>query len=414
MRHDISVTAGSASLAYLIINRLVIGGAEKQLLVLARHLDRKAFRPHIIAFEDGPLREQIEQASIPLTILNISTPLIDQWRNPRTGWNLLRIVWRLAQIFRQSQPRIVHAYLLAANLCAVLSGRLAGVRTIVVSRRNLGDLKRVKNARWFESLVSKLAMAVVCNSEGIRQDILQHEAIRIDKLHLIYNGIEQPTNQPQEGATLRQELGLPSTALLIGYIANLHPIKGHSDLLSAFARLRTHLPEAQLILVGGDRGSASHLMHLTNELQLQDAVHFLGLRNDVGHILAELDLQVHCSHSEGLSNAILEGCMMARPLVVTAVGGNTEIITDGVTGLVVPPRDPDRLAGAMHALLSDPARAKQLGTAAQRYVQETFSTEAMVKATEALYHSLTVDSSGHSHDEPHYRQPEPMTDRPIQ
>jgi glycosyltransferase involved in cell wall biosynthesis len=414
MRHHLSANADSASLVYLIINRLVIGGAEKQLLILARHLDRQAFQPHIIAFEDGPLRREIEQMGIPLTVLNIPTPLIDQWRNPRTGWNLLRIVGQLALLFRRSRPQIVHGYLLAANLCSVLSGRLAGVPAIVVSRRNLGDLKRVKSARWFESLVSKLAMAVVCNSEGIRQDILQHEVIRSDKLHLIYNGIEPFPVQMQEGTTLRQELGLLPATPLIGYVANLHPIKGHVDLLHAFARLRTHLPEARLVLVGGDRGIAPDLIHLTSELKLQDAVHFLGLRNDVGRILAALDLQVHCSHSEGLSNAILEGCLLARPLVVTAVGGNTEIISDGVTGLVVPPRDPERLAGAMLALLSDPTRSKQLGAAAQRYVAETFSTEAMVAATERLYRSLTRGGVGYSPGEPHSCPPEPIMERPIQ
>ena len=186
---------------------------------------------------------------------------------------------------------------------------------------------------------------------------------------------------------VRAELGVPVGAPLVGCVGRLEAAKGHADLLDAFRQVVDRLPEARLVLVG--RG------HLLEELQarcrslgLEDRVVFAGWREDMLDLVGALDVFALASHWEGLGVATMEAMALSRPTVCTGVGGVTDVVVDGQTGYLVPPRAPDRLAQRILELLEDPQKARAMGTAGRRRVEESFRVEDSNRLRLCLYQNL--------------------------
>ncbi|NTW89073.1 MAG: glycosyltransferase, partial [Desulfobulbaceae bacterium] len=216
------------------------------------------------------------------------------------------------------------------------------------------------------------------------------EGVSQDRLRLIYNGIELPS--PESGRTkesVRTQLGVSGGALVFILVANLIPYKGHADLLHALGMVRSQLPRPwTLLCVGRDDGLQASLVQLSHELQIADSVVFLGQRSDVADLLAAADICLLCSHEEGFSNSILEGMAAGLPMVVTDVGGNSEAVVDGMTGLVVPPYSPDRLGAAIVSLANNLPLRHKMGMAAQKRVKEEFSLAGCVQRYADLYEGI--------------------------
>jgi glycosyltransferase involved in cell wall biosynthesis len=182
---------------------------------------------------------------------------------------------------------------------------------------------------------------------------------------------------------------LAAETLVLVLVANLIPYKGHADLLRALAMARDRLADDwTLLCVGRDDGIGGELAALARDLGLGRHVRWLGHRDDGPALLAAADIGLLCSHEEGFSNAILEGMAAGLPMVVTDVGGNAEAVLDDDTGLVVPARDPTRLAEAIVALARDPARRQAMGAAGRRRVATKFTRQACVLAYERLYEGM--------------------------
>jgi glycosyltransferase involved in cell wall biosynthesis len=180
---------------------------------------------------------------------------------------------------------------------------------------------------------------------------------------------------------------------VIGLVGRLdHWGKGHKELFTAMARIRERHPVHALIVGGGRR--AAEMQQLAESLGLADAVHFLGPRRDVPDLLNAMDVFVLPSYSEGVSLALLEAMAAGLPVIATAVGGLPEVVTDGDNGLLIPPRDPDALAGALERLLADPAWARQLGAKARAHVREHFSLDRLGREINEIYKELAEKKFG--------------------
>ena len=167
-------------------------------------------------------------------------------------------------------------------------------------------------------------------------------------------------------------------------VANLHPVKGQEDAIDAVAGLAPKHPKLHLLLVGdGERRPT--LVARAAARGIGERVHFAGHRTDVPAILAHGDVLVSSSHAEGLSNSVIEGMAARLPVIATAVGGTPELIVEGRTGMLVPPRAPEALARALDHVLADDALARRLGNAARRFVEQELSVERMALAFAALY-----------------------------
>lgn len=359
-----------------VIADLRTGGTERQVALLAGELVKSGTSVAVYSLRDGEVRARLEQSGAAVTI----APLGSKIGLPLAALHLL---W----VMLTRRPRVVHFFLPAAYLVGAPMAVLARVPVRVMSRRSLNNYQRSGFIRAIERKWHSRMQAVLGNSRGVVAQ-LRAEGVPPDRLGLIYNGVDA-----KAAAGTRSEqralLKLPPTALVLSIVANLIAYKGHRDLIDALGIAAPDLPpDWKLLVVGRDDGIGEALHEQAKRLGLHDRIAFLGPRTDVAAILAASDVGILCSHEEGFSNAILEGMAAGLPMVVTDVGGNADAVVDGETGLVVPPRDPARLAAAIVRLANDPALRGQFGAAARQRVVENFSVERFVQSHRRLYDAL--------------------------
>jgi glycosyltransferase involved in cell wall biosynthesis len=217
--------------------------------------------------------------------------------------------------------------------------------------------------------------------------------IRPDRLLVIPNGISLEDVPPADPAEARAILGLSADTLVMGTVGRLQPVKGTRYLLEAFTQLAAVHEDVVLLLVGDGPERAS-LQVLAQQLGIAKSVRFLGDRQDVSRCLHTMDVFVLPSIWEGMPNAALEAMAVGLPVVATAAGGTPEVVVDGVTGLLVPPRDPDALARAVARLLRDSDLRRTMGQAGRVRAKQRFSIEETVRRTEELYTTL-LKEKGH-------------------
>ncbi|MEA3308129.1 MAG: glycosyltransferase, partial [Chloroflexota bacterium] len=228
---------------------------------------------------------------------------------------------------------------------------------------------------------------VACVSQLVADFAVEEVGIPRHKIVVIPNGIDaQAFEHLPAKPQARARLGLPLNSTLVGTVARLNPVKRLDVLLQATALMN----DVHVVIVGAGP-EWERLKTLRKQLGLADRVHLAGQQSNVPEWLAALDLFALTSDWEGMSNALLEAMAAGLPVVATAVGGTPEVVVDGETGFLVPPRDPNALAQAIIRLLRDPDLRHQMGEAGRARVAAHFSVEQMVRKTEALYEKLLAE-----------------------
>lgn len=371
-----------------LITELSAGGAQTALLRLLTGLDRSRFSPAVACLYngDGAAAQHIRALGVPVTDLGMTA----KWR-----WDALG---RLYGLLRRERPAILHTWMFHANFPGRVVGRLAQVPIVVTSRRNtnVGGMLRELLNRWTARLDDK----VIAVCEMARQLEIERARVPPDKVVTIYNGVDTGQFAAPDApavARSRMALGIPAGVPLVGAVGRLHRQKGFADLITALAQVREHFPAVRLLLVG-DGELRGDLEARAQSLGLSRVVRFAGPRTDVPAILAGLDLFVLPSLWEGLPNVVLEAMAAGLPVVATAVGGTPEVVVDGISGLLVPPRDPAALAEALVLLLRDSGLRRKMAQAGRERVEQCFSVEQMVRKTEDLYETLLNSASRHHLD----------------
>jgi glycosyltransferase involved in cell wall biosynthesis len=372
-------TSQPGGLVY-VIDKLPRAGAQSHLHQLASRLDRRHFAPEVCCLvRGGPLAEALRTSGVPVEELGLG-----RIYGPR-GWAAL---FRLAHRLRRRRIQIVHTYLVSANVFGTLAARLAGVPAIITTRRDMGFSRNWRLRLVEERLVNPLVDRVVAVCPAVAAEAIRERGLDARKVVTIPNGVDveewDPARYSREES--RSELGLGPDEPAVGVVANLSPVKGHADLLLAAARVLVRR-RARFVLIG-DGLQRPGLEALALQLGIGGQVIFAGARSDIARLLCGLDVVAIPSHSEGLSNTLLEAMAMARPVVATAVGGNTDVLRDGENGRLVPPRDPEALAAALLAVLEAPEAARRLGETARRLVAAEFPLARMVARYEELYRTL--------------------------
>jgi glycosyltransferase involved in cell wall biosynthesis len=230
---------------------------------------------------------------------------------------------------------------------------------------------------------------VLANSNAVREWLIS-EGYDERRIKVIRNGIVVHEIPPAQESTIREEFQIPADAPLVATICRLSPVKAVGDFLRAAAMVSKEHPSARFLVIGDGEERAALTEH-TRELGIQDRVVFTGFRTDMAQILPQLSVSVLASLSEGLSNTLLESMASGVPVVATRVGGNSEIVTDGTTGLLVPSRSPEALKEAICRLLSDARLVIRMGSSAKERIQRHFSVESAVRQTEELYKNLVSE-----------------------
>jgi glycosyltransferase involved in cell wall biosynthesis len=354
------------------VNARIVGGTEHFLANLLAFLDTERFEPVVISSESGPTHDlfrtrNVDVAVVPYTSAAMSPPLV-------------------ADFLRTNRIDVVQSSYFSPllGLAAVQAGvphvwRFGGHIAVVHEGQSRHD-KQV-----FLALATFLSRRVVCGSKFLRG---QFELIRHEGVEVIYNGLDP---EAFDSAPKRLDPQRPHFAML----AHLVPQKRHEDFIRAAALVRRSVPASRFDLFGREYPSddsrlyAERLRALVAEMGLTDTVRFIQLDGGRAATLRDVDVFVLPAVNEGASNAILEAMALGKPVIAADSGGNPELVSDGVTGYLMPPESPDTLAARMLSLIRSPETAHQMGVAARCRVEQEFDIRTCARNFESLYRAVS-------------------------
>jgi len=369
-----------------------IGGTERQLVELANGLDPERFDTRLACFHrTGPLLSQLKD----------QRPPAEFKINSLFGKETLRQQLKLAGFLDEQRIEVFHAQGFYPNVFGVPAARFARVPVVIASIRDLGD-RRSRMQQLAQRVACSLADAVVVNAEVVQRQLVG-EGWPAKKIRVIHNGVElsrfssSMRDRAASDAAARRALHLPEGPLVV-VVSRLGPAKGIEPFIDAAALVAARLPNARFAIVGdAEPSEAGKVYRAALEARarrsgLGDRLVFTGFRLDIPQLLAQASVAVIPSLSEATSNALLESMASGASVVATNVGGNPDVVEDGLSGLLVPPANPDALARSIHRLLEWPEEAARLGEAGRELVHRRFSMEQMVRSTEQLYLDLLEQS----------------------
>jgi glycosyltransferase involved in cell wall biosynthesis len=347
-------------------------GAAIQLRELARGLHARGHHVVVATRPSAVWAAQCARAGLPYAPLAMRHALD------------LRTAWGLAGLIRGQRIEIVHCHKGRARTLALLAGLMVRIPVLVLNRGVSFPPPRWNRLGYTTSGVS--AIVAVC--ESIKRRLVA-AGVPAEKIEVIYSGTDLGRFHPGvDGGAVRAELGLEPGQALITQVG-IRSWRGNDDVLDAMTRVHRAVPGARLLFVGAPEPRVALLLDKAARRGLAGAVLVLGHRHDVPEILAASDLVVDASWAGlGLTGSLREALAVETPVIGTNLEGMPELITDGETGLLVPPRNPEALAQAMLRMLENPTRAKAMARAGRKRVEAGFSTAIKIQRTEALYRRL--------------------------
>jgi glycosyltransferase involved in cell wall biosynthesis len=365
------------------------GGGERYLELLFDRLDRTQFSPVLICPEPGPFVGKMTAKGIPTDVVHLA-PLF----NP---FALMRLAWLL----RRNNVMILQTHGARANVYGRLAAWLAGVPCVVSTVHNSirnYDVSPIK--RWIYRSLLRLTLPqadrIICVSDALTRDVLTDCPAAAPLTTTVWNGVD-PVWLSAHGNRdkIRNEWCVGEGPVLLT-VARLTKEKGHRFLIEALPRVLAEWPSLVCLFVG-EGESREALRNLAREKGVEQSCRFAGARNDLVDWYAAADVVVLPSLSEGFPFVVLEALAMSRPVVATDVNGVPEIVHDGRTGLLVPPRNPQALEAAIRTLLRDPGLAARLGKAGQKEVAARFTAGKMVQDTVRVIEEAMPALRGSSH-----------------
>ena len=366
------------------IAQLEIGGAERQLYELIRRIDREKYRPLVFTLsQGGHYTDLLQEAGVPVLVCA---------RKNRAD---LLPVWKISSLIRQHNVQILHTYGYYAGLYARLAAIMARPEVIISTEVGIhapGTMFGNPVYSTIDRCLSPLTTGYIANAKAVKDHMTKTKGLPEKKVHVVYAGLDLDRFKISSSANSSESFpsaDMKSSANRVGILARLDPIKNHHMFLHAIPHIIDVHPDTQFLIIG-DGPLRNDLEQLTDGLGLIDTVTFTGTikGEELIRLVARLDVSVLTSKREGCSTTILETMALGIPNVVTAVGGNPELVIDGQTGFLVQSGDPAALATAVNRLLADDKLRQEMGKAAQKRVVENFSVSRLVRETTAVYENL--------------------------
>jgi len=361
------------------------GGPEKTILLGAAQADPS--RTHVTVCYIRDVRDDVFGIDARAAQMGVDYVEVRERHSfdPRV-WTALR------RLVRERHIDIVHAHDYKTDLLAWLLHRWDGVRVLATAHGWTGHSARERRLyypgdKW---LLARLPRVVAVSSE-IRDELVRSGGVA-NRISVVLNGIDHRAfrRDRQLEATARSTWGVGEGETVLGAVGRLEPQKRFDLLIDVFARLHAGRPGLRL-LIAGDGSKRAELERQVSRLGLGDVCRLTGHVHDVGTFHHALDLFVQSSDYEGTPNAVLEAMAFATPLVATSAGGTSELVTDGVHGIVVPPGDSAGLAAAIEIALNDPVRAQARAAAARSRVERELSFQSRMNRLQTIYEQLMAD-----------------------
>lgn len=350
------------------------GGAEQMILDLCRRVRAAGHAVTVVTCREGWLAQHLREEEIETHVVPLRR---------RFDLHTLSEVLRIA---RERAVDVFHAHELPAMMGLAPAALLRGF-PVVATLHGREHLAARGRRRLICRLAARCSRRVVAVSRALERFLVEDVGVPRNKVETIYNGIDvHRFDDDTSGVSVRDELGIPANARVVGTVGSLYPVKGQAHLLRALASVVREFPGTVCLLVG--RGELrSVLQREAADQGLGGRVRFLGYRTDVPRLLSIMDVFVLPSLSEGLPLALVEAQAAGKPAVATHVGGNPEVIDDGRTGYLVPPGRSDILADRISGLLRDPGKARAMGDLGRSRARQRFSLDSMSGAYLSLYAS---------------------------
>lgn len=332
------------------------GGAEKWHVTAAAFLKSRGHDVHFFASSDE-VAGRVINAGVPVTKLGFRADLD------------IETFFRLYQVFRRIKP---HAVVLNSERDLRLGGaaaKLTGVK-VRIHRKGITGVKNNPRYRW---TYRYLRSHTLCVAGAVRDEIAELGWVKPDSLRVIHSGVDIEKFKPDGSRNLRNRLGFDEGDILIGAVARLSSIKGFGYLVEAMPAILAVHPTVKCVFAGVGRVK-DELQFRASQMGLGHKIKFAGFQDDAADAIRSLDIVAHPSlHTEGLPNSLLEAMACGVPVVATPVAGIPEAVVDGVTGILVPPRDPSQIANALISLIGDRERMRQMGLAGRKRAEEHFN-----------------------------------------
>jgi len=358
-----------------LLTAFVIGGAEKVVARTVRKLDRAKYNITVAALTVGSGRLIDELKSADVQIINLDM---------RFKYDI-RILGKLYSLLKKERIDLIYAYLFHPILLGTIIGKALRIPIILHSLQNIPQTENPLRLKLYR-LVSRYSDMTTPVSEAVR---LQYQNISKSRLFTIYNSI----NVDQYACERKP---LTGSKVVIGCTGRLHEKNGHLHLIEAASILDNRKLCYRFV---GSGEEETKLKELVKQKHLDDCINFVGFRYDIPRQLAMLDIYVQPSLYEGLPNSVLEAMASGLPVIATDVGGTSEAIIDGKTGLLIPPKDAKAIAEKITYLIEHPDVARRIGCNAKAYVKRRFSIESMVRKTEELFETMISEKLGLKYDE---------------
>ena len=349
-----------------------IGGTEQVIFQLVKNADESLFENSIVCLEGevGPIGQQLKESGTQFHILN---------RKPGFDLNLIKSV---RKIIKTENTNIVHCHQYTPYVYGVLASLLTRCRVVFTEHGRFHPDRYSWKRRIINPLLGTATSSITAISTATKEALANFEWFRRSSITVIYNGIKA-TPPPTEHRN-QNELDLTDQNIVFGTITRFDTIKNLPMMINAFAQVFKNNPQARLLLVGdGDERPA--MEDLVRKLDIKDAVIFTGFQTDTKKFMSLIDVYVLSSFSEGTSMTLLEAMSFSTCCIVTAVGGNVEIIKDQLNGFVVESDDTQQLADTMQRLTDDKKARHQMGIEAKNTFDQKFDLNLMIQKYKELY-----------------------------
>jgi glycosyltransferase involved in cell wall biosynthesis len=355
-----------------------LGGGERHLADLANGLARRGHDIHVALRPNSPLLDELKD----LPQENVTTLPLRNSLDAKSARDLSTLV-------RRNEIRIVHAHMARDYPLAAYAVRGNPGARLIITRHVLFPLNRLHR-------ITLSRARIIAVSQAVASQLRSDRIAPTEKISVVLNGINVDKFRKARGGFDRRQFlhgwELPDDALLVGTVGELTPLKGQEEFLRAAARIVTQYADAYFVIAGIDHSpgnkNRAFLARLIDELDLSHRVRVVGWLEDLAQLYCALDVFVSASHTESFGLAIAEAMASSTAVVATETAGAREIIQDGMTGLLVPIADVDRLTESIFALLNDRQRRIQMGIAAREAVSAQFSIERMIDETEEIYRAV--------------------------
>ena len=361
----------------LIIDHLDPGGAQRQIIELVKRLPRSEFQITVCNLDGtrAELAEEIQEIGITVHSIN------------QSGFLDLKALFSLYKFIKDNSFDIVHTYLFTADTYGRVAAFCARTPSIITSLRSVDTWKNRLHILT-DRILACFTDRILVNVHKITSFLICKEQINPKIIRTIYNGIDLSNMKCKQSATaVKKNLTLGAHDQLVGIFARNDSVKDHETYFRATQIILNNHTNITFLAMG-DGMTGESIQSILDELDIKQGIILKDHSVDYHDYINAVDVSVLTSLVEGCSNVILESMAFSKPVVATAVGGNPELVVEGKTGFLVPPKDPEKLAQAIIKILENPKLGEYFGKNGHQRVKKYFSMEKMINDTVLTYRNV--------------------------